>query len=119
MPIFPLAWTPEFPENWLGSPPRETYRPSLPAPTAYADRHDLTIDPFESKAPDAQNEFVTTSRGVTELVFRFHRAPHAEWLLICRGSSDARSNHSTSVGETTMASNATIPEVLALTSKLH
>lgn len=73
--------------------------------------------PLLSNAPLAQNELVRTLRGLTVLVSRFHKAPHAEWLLICSGSSDARSKKMTRVGETTIDSSATIPDRSALRSK--
>lgn len=75
--------------------------------------------PLLSNAPLAQKEFVRTSRGVTVLLSRFQRAPQAEWLLICSGSSDARSKKRTKVGETTIASNATMPEVSFLRLNVH
>lgn len=75
-----------------------------------------TIVPLLSSAPLAQKELVRTSRGCTVLVSRFHSAPHAECPLICSGSSDARSKKMTRVGDTTIASSATIPEVSFLRS---
>ena len=79
----------------------------------------LTIVPLLSNAPLAQNELVSTSRAFTVLVSRFHRAPQAEWLLIWSGSSEARSKKTTSVGETTMASSATMPDVSFLRLNSH
>lgn len=78
-----------------------------------------TIVPLLSSAPLAQKEFVRTSSGCTVLVSRFQSAPHAECPLICSGSSDARSNKTTRVGETTIASSATMPEVVFFRSKLQ
>lgn len=74
--------------------------------------------PLLSSAPLAQNEFDKTSRALTSFVSRLQSAPQAEWLLICRGSSEALSKKIARVGETTMASRATIPE-LPTTLKDH
>lgn len=78
-----------------------------------------TMLPLLSRAPLAQNVLVTRSRGVTVLVARFQSAPHAEWLLICSGSLAARSKKRTRLGETTMDSSATIPEVCFFRSNLQ
>jgi len=71
----------------------------------------LTIVPLLKKPPLAQNESVTTSMAVTLLVSVFHSAPHAWCPLICNGSPRTRSNMRMRVGETTIASRATIPVV--------
>ena len=63
-------------------------------------------------APLAQKELVRTSKALTVLVSRSHRAPQAEWLLICSGSLEARSKNTTRVGDTTMDSRATIPDLV-------
>lgn len=76
----------------------------------------LTMVPLLRSAPLAQIEFVRTSRGRTVLVSRFQSAPHAECPLIWSGSSDARSRKTTRVGETTMDSSATTPDVVFLRS---
>ena len=78
-----------------------------------------TIVPLLSSAPLAQNEFVSTSSGWTVLVSKFQIAPHAEWPLICSGSFEARSNMTTRLGETTIASRATMPEVTFFRSNRH
>ena len=70
-------------------------------------------------APAAQNELVITFRAVTLFDSRFQSAPQAEWPLICKGSSDARSKNRASVGETTMDSSATMPDVWFLRLKRH
>lgn len=79
----------------------------------------LTMEPLLSRAPLAQKELVTTSIGRTVLVARSQRAPQAEWLLICNGSSEVRSKKRASVGETTIDSRATIPLVVFFRLKLH
>ena len=68
--------------------------------------------PLLSRAPLAQNELVIRSSGVTVSVSRFQSAPQAEWLLICSGSLEARSKNTTRVGDTTMDSRATIPDLV-------
>lgn len=78
-----------------------------------------TIVPLLKRAPLAQKEFDNTSMAVAVLVSRFQRTPHAEWLLICKGSSEARSKKIARVGETTIDSRATIPLVDSLRLKLH
>lgn len=75
--------------------------------------------PLLSSVPDPQNVLVMRSSGCTVLVSRSQSAPQAEWLLICKGSSVALSNHTTTVGETTIASSARMPEVAFWSSKDH
>ena len=75
--------------------------------------------PLLSSAPLAQNELVSTSNGWTVLVSRFHSAPQAEWLLIWSGSFEARSKKIARVGETTIDSRATMPELTSFKSKVE
>ena len=75
--------------------------------------------PLLSSAPLAQKELVSTSNGWTVLVSRFHSAPQAEWLLIWSGSFEARSKKIARVGETTIDSRATMPELTSFKSKVH
>ena len=75
--------------------------------------------PLLNIAPVAQNELVMTFRAVTLFDSKFQSAPHAECPLICKGSSDARSKKSARVGETIIASRATMPDVSSLRSKRH
>ena len=67
--------------------------------------------PLLRSEPLAQKEFVSKLRGRMVLESRSQSPPHAEWLLIWSGSFEARSKKTTRVGETTMDSSATMPDV--------
>lgn len=75
--------------------------------------------PLLSSVPEPQKVLVMRLSGCTELVSRSQSAPQAEWLLICKGSSVALLNHTTTVGETTIASSARMPDVAFWSSKDH
>ena len=75
--------------------------------------------PLLRSEPLAQKEFVSKLRGRMVLESRSQSPPHAEWLLIWSGSFEARSKNSASVGEMTIDSSATIPELSFFKSKLH
>lgn len=78
----------------------------------------LTIEPLLSKLPEPQKESVMALTGEAVFVSRFHKAPHAEWLLIIRGLCWALSNIRMRVGETMMAWVGTMPVVPFFTN-LH
>jgi hypothetical protein len=71
----------------------------------------LTILPLLRRAPVAQKESDTTFKGVAVLVSKFHRAAQVVCPLIIRGSFVALSINIARVGDTTIVSNATTPDV--------
>lgn len=70
-----------------------------------------TIVPLLKNPPEAQNESDRTLSADAVLVSKFHRAPHAGCPSSDRGSFVALSKKIASVGETTIASSARIPDV--------
>jgi hypothetical protein len=85
-----IAGLPSTAAGWMPgmSPPTLIYVGHYPGVTRERCEQGLhTIEPLLIKTPDAQNEFETTFSARTELVSRSQSAPHAEWPLICSGSS--------------------------------